>query len=67
MNKIKFIRHDLSRELFDHDILLTLKMHPSGYVQRKIQGVILKFQYERVEFILWNLTLKNYVCQFEEN
>ena len=34
-NKIQFIRDGLNKESLD-DILLSLEMHPSGYVQRAI-------------------------------
>lgn len=43
VNKIQFIRHVLTRELFSDKILLTFKLYPSGYEQREIQGLVTQF------------------------
>ena len=62
-DKIKFIKDGMSKESLD-DILRSLEMHPSGYVQRENQNLWKPLQRESAEFSLGNLTLKDPVCQF---
>ena len=62
-DKINFVKNDMSKESLD-DILQSLEMHPSGYVQREIHDLWKLFQKKSVQFSLENLTLKDHVCQF---
>jgi Viral nucleic acid binding len=62
-DKIQFIKDGLSKESLD-DILLTLETHPSGDVQRVILDLWHIFEKEHQRYSLWNLTLKDHVCQF---
>ncbi|XP_052290035.1 uncharacterized protein LOC127899928 [Citrus sinensis] len=61
--KIKFVKDGMSKESLD-DILRSLEMHLSGYVQREIQNLWKLLQKESAQFSLGNLTLKDFVCQF---
>ena len=51
----------MSKESLD-DILRSLEMHSSGYVQYEIHNLWKLFQKENAQFILGNLTLKDLVC-----
>ena len=62
-DKIKFVKDSMRKELLD-DILRSLEMHPSGYVQREIQNLWKLFQKKSAQFSLGNPTLKDPVCQF---
>ena len=62
-DKIQFIRDDLNKESLD-DIILTLEMHPSGYVQGAILQLWSFFQNEYTRYSLENLTINDHVCQF---
>lgn len=44
-DKIKFVKNGLNKESFD-DILQSLEMHISGYVQREIHNLWKLFQRE---------------------
>lgn len=61
-DKIQFIKDGLSKEFLD-DILLTLETHPRD-VQRVILDLWHLFEKEHNQYSLWNLTLKDHVCQF---
>ena len=62
-DKIKFIKDGMSKEPLD-DILRSLDMLPSKYVQCEIHNLWKLFQNESAWFSLGNLTLKDHVCQF---
>ncbi|KAK9207658.1 hypothetical protein WN943_017948 [Citrus x changshan-huyou] len=60
-DKIQFIRDGLNKESLD-DILLSLKTHPSGYVQGAILQLWPLFQKEHARYSLGNLTINDPVC-----
>ena len=62
-DKIQFIRDGLNKESLD-DILLSLEMHPSGYVQGTILQLWSLFQKEHTRYSLGNLTINDLICQF---
>ena len=62
-DKIQFIRDGLNKESLD-DILLSLEMHHSGYVQGAILQLWPLFQKEHARYSLGNLTINDLVCQF---
>ena len=53
----------MSKESLD-DILQSLEMHRSGYVQREIHNLWILFQKESAQFSLRNLTQKDIVYKF---
>ncbi|KAH9771738.1 hypothetical protein KPL71_012802 [Citrus sinensis] len=57
-DKIQFIRDGLNKESLN-DILLSLEMHPSGYVQGAILQLWLLFQNEHARYSLGNLTIND--------
>jgi hypothetical protein len=62
-DKIQFIKDGLSNESLDN-LLLTLKMHPSGDVHRAIHDFWPHFHKEHDRLSLGNLTKKDPICQF---